>query len=110
MSSENPDVKTGRRKSKVSWGRLIRPGLVGPKPRPKGVGDGEFVNIRTPPVWCLSSEAKQKVRPSRGKDVRVQTCSPAFGGMRGVREPNPRSGQTGLYHAAKKNLWNESNG
>ncbi len=40
MSSENLDEKTRRRKSKVSWGRLIRPGLVGPKPRPKGVSDG----------------------------------------------------------------------
>ena len=42
-SSEKPDEKTGRRKSKVSWGRLIRPGLVDPKPRPKGVGDGQSV-------------------------------------------------------------------
>ena len=40
ISSENPDEKTGRRKSKVSWGRLIRPGLVDPKSRPFGVGDG----------------------------------------------------------------------
>jgi len=28
MSSDNPVEKTGRRKPKVSWGRLIRPGLV----------------------------------------------------------------------------------
>jgi hypothetical protein len=77
MSSENPDEKTGRRKSKVSWGRLIRPGLVDPKPRPKGVGDGQYVNIRIPPVWCLSFRMTQKVKPSRCKDVRVQACSPA---------------------------------
>ena len=95
MSSENPEEKTGRRKSKVSWGRLIRPGLVGPKPRPKGVGDGECVNIRTPPVWCLNSGVKQKVKPARGKDVRVQTCSPLNGVMRGVRESNLRNGRTG---------------
>jgi hypothetical protein len=37
-----------RRKSKVSDGRLIRVGLVGPKPRPKGVGDGQPVNIPVP--------------------------------------------------------------
>ncbi len=104
MSSENLDEKTRRRKSKVSWGRLIRPGLVDPKPRPKGVGDGGSVNIRTPPVWCLNSRATQKAKPSRCKDVRVQACSPAYGGVRGVREPNPRSGQTGRYHAAEKNL------
>ena len=48
MSSDKADEKSARRKPKVSWGRLIRPGLVGPKPRPKGVGDGKSVNIRTP--------------------------------------------------------------
>ena len=34
-----------RRKPKVSWGRQIRPGLAGPKTRPKGVVDGYQVNI-----------------------------------------------------------------
>ncbi len=48
MSSDKADEKSARRKPKVSWGRLIRPGLVGPKPRSKGVGDGKSVNIRTP--------------------------------------------------------------
>ena len=37
------------RKSKVSDGRLIRVGLVGPKARPKGVADGQQVNIPVPP-------------------------------------------------------------
>ncbi len=40
ISSDKPREKRGRRKPKVSWGRLIRPGLVGPKPRLKSVGDG----------------------------------------------------------------------
>ncbi len=35
--------------SKVSNGRLIRVGLVGPKPRPRGVGDGQQFNIPVPP-------------------------------------------------------------
>ncbi len=48
ISSEKTRGKRVRRKSKVSWGRLIHPGLVGPKPRPKGVGDGKCVNIRIP--------------------------------------------------------------
>jgi len=43
ISSEKHGGKPCRRKSKVSWGRLIRPGLVDPKPRPKGVGDGQSV-------------------------------------------------------------------
>ena len=50
MSSEKTRGKRVRRKSKVSWGRLIRPGLVGPKLRPKGVSDGQSVNIRIPPI------------------------------------------------------------
>ena len=37
--------------SKVSDGRLIRVGLVGPKPRLKSVGDGQQVNIPVPPKW-----------------------------------------------------------
>ena len=40
ISSANSDEKSGRRKPKVSWGREIRPGLVGPKARPRGVADG----------------------------------------------------------------------
>ena len=48
MSSEKTRGKRVRRKSKVSWGRLIRPGLVGPKLRPKGVSNGQSVNIRIP--------------------------------------------------------------
>ena len=47
MSSENACEKQAHRKPKVSWGRLIRPGLVDPKSRPFGVGDGWSVNIRT---------------------------------------------------------------
>ena len=45
MSSENGGEKPPRRKPKVSWARLIRPGLGGPKVRPKGVADGQQVNI-----------------------------------------------------------------
>lgn len=47
LGSENvglSSAKTGenpvRRKSKVSWGRLVLPGLVGPKARPRGVVEG----------------------------------------------------------------------
>ena len=50
ISSVNSDEKSGRRKPKVSWGRQIRPGLVGPKARPKGVADGQQVNIPVPPL------------------------------------------------------------
>ena len=52
MSSEKIREKRIHRKSKVSWGRLIRPGLVDPKLRPKGVSDGQGVNIRLLANWC----------------------------------------------------------
>ncbi len=47
-SSDKTSEKLVRRKPKVSWGRLIRPGLVEPKTRPKGVVDGYPVNIPEP--------------------------------------------------------------
>ena len=45
MSNEKTSENLVRRKPKVSWGRFVRPGLVGPKARPKGVVDGQQVNI-----------------------------------------------------------------
>ena len=48
ISSAKADEKSARRKPKVSWGREIRPGLVGPKARPQGVADGQQVNIPAP--------------------------------------------------------------
>ena len=45
MSSDNSGEKPEHRKPKVSWATLIVPGLVGPKLNPKGVGDGQQVNI-----------------------------------------------------------------
>ena len=49
MSNEKISENLIRRKPKVSWGRLVRPGLVGPKSRSKGVVDGQQVNIPVPP-------------------------------------------------------------
>ena len=46
--------------SKGSDGRLIRVGLVGPKPRPKGVSDGQQVNIPVPPGWSEGGTQKGK--------------------------------------------------
>ena len=45
MSNDKMCEKHIRRKSKVSWARLILPGLVGPKVRLKSVADGQQVNI-----------------------------------------------------------------
>ena len=48
-----------RRKPKVSWGRLVRPGLVGPKSRSKGVVDGQQVNIPVLLVIVISDGVTQ---------------------------------------------------
>jgi hypothetical protein len=45
MSSDKTGENPVHRKSKVSSGRFVLWRLVGPKPRPKGVGDGHTVDI-----------------------------------------------------------------
>ena len=60
ISSVNSDEKSGRRKPKVSWGREIRPGLVGPKARPQGVADGQLVNIPVPSYVRLTEGGTQE--------------------------------------------------
>ena len=45
ISSHKRGENPLHRKSKVSWATVIVPGLVGPKLRPIGVGDGQRVNI-----------------------------------------------------------------
>ena len=44
----------------------IRVGLVGPKPRPKGVGDGQLVNIPVPPVVGAKRVTREGSQPSVG--------------------------------------------
>ena len=48
MSNRKACEIHAHRKSKVSWATTIVPGLVGPKARPKGVVDGQQVNIPVP--------------------------------------------------------------
>ena len=55
-SSDKTGEKPVRRKPEVSWGRLILPGLVGPKSRSKGVGEGKQVNIPYHDCIVLSME------------------------------------------------------
>ena len=50
MSSVNLGENPRRRKSEVSYATSFDVGLVGPKPRPQGVGDGQLVNIPAPPM------------------------------------------------------------
>jgi hypothetical protein len=62
MSSDKVREKRTRRKSEVSYARLILVGLVGPKPRPKGVGDGQLVYIPVPPMVVMSEGVTQEGR------------------------------------------------
>ena len=50
MSNKKESENLSHRKPKVSWAMSIIPGLAGPKPRPKGVGDGQQVDIPAPAV------------------------------------------------------------
>jgi hypothetical protein len=50
MSSVKVCEKHIHRKPEVSYPTLIGVGLVGPKLRPKGVSDGQLVNIPAPLV------------------------------------------------------------
>ena len=65
MSNDKPGEKPGRRKPEVSCARVIRAGLAGPKPRPKGVGDGERVNSPVPPVG-VEGGRRRIDRPANG--------------------------------------------
>ena len=51
MSSEKLGENPSHRKPKGSWARFVLPGLADPKARPKGVADGERVNIPAPLYW-----------------------------------------------------------
>ena len=72
MSNPNLDEKSGHRKTEVSWATLIVPGLVGPKPRPKGVGDGQLVDIPVLPQHVFS-DAGQKFKRIYGY-IRLTKC------------------------------------
>ena len=69
--------------SKVSDGRSVRVGLVGPKARPKGVVDGQQVNIPVPRKVCLSNGGTQKGR----SDSCWNSCSKPVGVDAGVKRP-----------------------
>ena len=80
MSNEKPGENPGRRNPKVSRGRFVRPGLAGPKPRPKGAGDGRQVNI---------PELPARARPTGGPEGQAGVQMDASLAARGARQANP---------------------
>ena len=107
ISSVNSDEKSGRRKPKVSWGRDIRPGLVGPKARPRGVADGQLVNIPVPSCVCLTEGVTQEDSLSLVM-VQVQALRLVHRQIRAlVRlrcDGEARKGELERFHADEKNL------
>jgi hypothetical protein len=107
ISSANSDEKSGRRKPKVSWGREIRPGLVGPKARPKGVADGQLVNIPVPSCVRLTEGVTQEDSPGlvmvqvqafrlTGRQIRLSLRLRCNG--------EGRKAELGWFHTDEKNL------
>ena len=81
MSNEKTGGNPVRRNPKVSRGRFVRPGSAGPKPRPKGVGDGQRVNIPAP---------VQRVIPMRSAVDKQRLPMDAGWYVRGDAQANPR--------------------
>ena len=57
MSNRNAPESGAHRKPKVSLAMVFNQGLGGPKPNPKGVGDGQQVNIPAPARIILEGDA-----------------------------------------------------
>ncbi len=71
MSSVRDVSKRPHRMAEVSAARFIHGGLVGPKPRPKGVGDGQTVDIPLPLADDLSPRC---VRGVLSRSQRWRCC------------------------------------
>ncbi len=60
MSNKKRSENLRHRKFKVSWATSIDPGLVGPKSRPKGVDDGQQVDIPAPVMMFIRRDGVAK--------------------------------------------------
>ena len=61
MSNRTRSENLRHRKPKVSWAMSINPGLAGPKPRTKVVGDGQQVDIPAPVMVCTRRDGATKL-------------------------------------------------
>ena len=105
-SSDKTGEKPVRRKPKVSWARLILPGLVGPKQRPRGVCEGKRVN-NPYQLSCFIDGVTQKVIPA-GTEFSVWCCRSALqanpqGSSENTGNPN-QVGGVSKYPAAEKSF------
>ena len=67
MSSKTESENLSHRKSKVSWAMSIIPGLAGPKARPKGVVDGQQVDIPAPAYQFIGRD--ESLESARAYDL-----------------------------------------
>ena len=110
MSSVRDVSKRPHRMAEVSAARFILGGLVGPKPRPKGVGDGQTVDIPLPladdsvPGVCGVSYAERSVGVAASNRAGVWSSDQpprrgkACQGQFGLRLP-PRKAHPGMPRA-----------
>ena len=102
MSSVRNVSKRSHRMAEVSAARFILGGLVGPKPRPKGVGDGQTVDIPLPladdsvPGVCGVSYAERSV------GVAASNCAGCLALARPPRQGEARQGQFGSRSPPRK--------
>ena len=59
LSNRIPDESSGHRKSKVSLAMVFNQGLGGPKVNPKGLADGQSINIST--LLCFFDKVRNLV-------------------------------------------------
>ncbi len=69
---------------KGSWGRIILPGLGDPKENPRGVSDGQPVNIPAP-LWCVDYGETSQVGTSGVTDYLVQASRHWASGKSGAQ-------------------------
>ena len=74
MSSKNLGENPKHRKPKVSWATQIDPGLGGPKPRLKGVGDGWAGQYSCPTFNYWWGDARMDFERFYDLDVDGQRC------------------------------------
>ena len=105
-SSDKTGEKPVRRKPEVSWARLILPGSVGPKPRPRGVGEGKRVNIpHLDDSFYRRSDAEGYVRGNRDPVPKRYRPTGKSVGARFSEKGNPkRLGLENRRQAAEKSF------
>ena len=93
MSSVRDVSKRPHRMAEVSAARFILGGLVGPKPRPKGVGDGQTVDIPLPLADDQVPGVCGVCKVERSVGVTASNCADALALERGSRQGKARQGQ-----------------